>query len=78
MLHLLPFATELGPATYIYGVATDLAFRRRGLASQLLHEALRIVDRAGRNGLPDPHAGSQSGTCTPETNISVPLFIVML
>ena len=59
MLHLLPFATELGPATYIYGVATDPAFRRRGLASQLLHEALRIVDERGETAFLIPTPGER-------------------
>ena len=57
MLHLLPFATELGPATYIYGVATDPAYRRRGLASQLLREALRIVDERGETAFLIPSPG---------------------
>lgn len=46
MLHLLPFRTELGRTTYIYGVATDPAFRGRGLASRLMREAMQLI--AGR------------------------------
>lgn len=33
MLHLIPFESELGRTTYIYGVATDPDYRGRGLAS---------------------------------------------
>lgn len=47
MLHLLPFETEMGRSTYIYGVATRPAFRGRGLASQLMHEAMRIIAEQG-------------------------------
>ncbi|MDE6446253.1 MAG: GNAT family N-acetyltransferase [Alistipes sp.] len=47
MLHLLPFDTALGRASYIYGVATDPAYRGRGLASQLMREALRQCDERG-------------------------------
>ena len=47
MLHLLPFRTELGRTTYIYGVATDPAFRGRGLASQLMREAMRLIADRG-------------------------------
>lgn len=47
MLHILPFDTGLGRASYIYGVATDPEFRNRGLASQLLREALRLCDERG-------------------------------
>ena len=47
MLHLLPFRTELGRTTYIYGVATDPAFRGRGLASQLMREAMRLIAERG-------------------------------
>ena len=44
MLHLLPFRSELGRTTYIYGVATAPAYRRRGLAAQLMREAMRRID----------------------------------
>ncbi len=47
MLHLLPFRTELGRTTYIYAVATDPAFRGRGLASQLMREAMRLIADRG-------------------------------
>ena len=47
MLHLLPFRTELGRTTYIYGVATAPEFRGRGLASQLMREAVRLIDARG-------------------------------
>ena len=47
MLHILPFESESGRTSYIYGVATDPAFRGRGLASQLLREALRRCDEQG-------------------------------
>ena len=47
MLHLLPFRTELGRTTYIYGVATDPAFRGRRLASQLMREAMRLIAERG-------------------------------
>ena len=47
MLHLLPFESELGRMTYIYGVATAPEFQRRGLATHLMHEAMRLVDGRG-------------------------------
>lgn len=47
MLHLLPFESEMGRTTYIYGVATAAEFRHRGLASQLMREALRQCDDRG-------------------------------
>ena len=47
MLHLVPFDTELGRTTYIYAVATDPAFRGRGLASQLMREAMQAVAERG-------------------------------
>ncbi|MDE6507953.1 MAG: GNAT family N-acetyltransferase [Alistipes sp.] len=47
MLHILPFDTELGRSSYIYGVATDPEFRNRGLASQLMEQALRQCDERG-------------------------------
>lgn len=56
MLHLLPFRTELGRTTYIYGVATDPAFRGRGLASQLMREAMRSSRSARRCRAPHPDA----------------------
>lgn len=47
MLHLIPFTTGLGRTTYIYGVATDPAFRRRGLASQLMRRAMALIEERG-------------------------------
>ena len=47
MLHLVPFDTCLGRTTYIYGVATARAFRRRGLAAGLLHEAMQRIRERG-------------------------------
>lgn len=47
MLHLLPFESELGRTTYIYGVATDPAFRNRGLASGLMREAMQLIAERG-------------------------------
>lgn len=47
MLHLLPFRSELGRTTYIYGVATAPAYRHRGLAAQLMHEAMQRIDAQG-------------------------------
>ncbi len=47
MLHLLPFESELGRTTYIYGVATDPAFRHRGLVTRLMQEAVRVIDERG-------------------------------
>lgn len=47
MLHLLPFRSELGRTTYIYGVATAPAYRNRGLATQLMREAMQRIDEQG-------------------------------
>ncbi len=47
MLHLIPFESELGHTTYIYGVATDPAQRGRGLATELLHEAMQTIRERG-------------------------------
>lgn len=47
MLHLVPLRSELGRTTYIYGVATDIRFRGRGLASALMRDAMRLVDERG-------------------------------
>ena len=47
MLHLVPFDTELGRTTYIYGVATDPDYRGRGLASGLMREAMRRIAEEG-------------------------------
>lgn len=47
MLHLVPFESELGRTTYVYGVATHPDFRRRGHAAQLMREAMRIIQERG-------------------------------
>ena len=47
MLHLVPFESELGRSTYIYGVATAPEFRRRGLAGKLMREAMRLIGEQG-------------------------------
>lgn len=47
MLHLVPFETELGRTTYIYGVATAQSARRRGLASQLMQQAMTLIAERG-------------------------------
>ena len=47
MLHLLPFRSELGRTTYVYGVATDPAYRRCGLSSRLMAEAMRRIGEQG-------------------------------
>lgn len=47
MLHLVPFESELGRTTYVYGVATAAEFRRRGYASQLMEEAMRRIGERG-------------------------------
>ncbi len=47
MLHLIPFESEAGRTTYLYGVATDPDFRGQGLASQLVAEAVDRCDRRG-------------------------------
>ncbi len=57
MLHLLPFDSEAGPVDYIYGVATAAEYRNRGLASQLLREALRQTDARGATALLIPTPG---------------------
>lgn len=47
MLHLLPFESELGRTTYVYGVATAPEFRRRGLADKLMREAMHLIEERG-------------------------------
>lgn len=47
MLHLVPFRSELGRTTYIYGVATAPEYRRRGLVSELMERAVRLIDERG-------------------------------
>lgn len=62
MLHLLPFRTELGRTTYIYGVATDPAFRGRGLASQLMREAMRLIAERGDDAALSSRRPARSGS----------------
>ncbi|MEG2365587.1 MAG: GNAT family N-acetyltransferase [Alistipes sp.] len=47
MLHLIPFESELGRTTYVYGVATATAFRHHGLASELLRKAETLCRERG-------------------------------
>ena len=55
MLNLLPFESQLGRTTYIYGVATAPEFRRRGLAGKLMGEAMQLIaDRDDDAALLDP------------------------
>ncbi len=51
MLHLLPFESELGRTTYIYGVATAPEHRGRGLATELMREAMRLAGERGDDAL---------------------------
>ena len=51
MLHLLPFASELGRTTYVFGVATAAAFRGRGLATELLRRAETLCRERGDDAL---------------------------
>ncbi|WP_295936984.1 GNAT family N-acetyltransferase [uncultured Alistipes sp.] len=47
MLHLLPFESELGRTTYVYGVATATEFRRQGLADKLMRQAMELIRERG-------------------------------
>ncbi len=51
MLHLVPFESELGRTTYVFGVATAPAFRGQGLASELLRRAETICRGRGDDAL---------------------------
>ncbi len=51
MLHLLPFESELGRTTYIYSVATAPEYRGRGLATELMREAMRLAGERGDDAL---------------------------
>lgn len=51
MLHLLPFESELGQTTYVFGVATTAASRGQGLASELLRKAEQLCRERGDNAL---------------------------
>ena len=52
MLHLLPFESELGRTTYIYGVATAPEHRGEGLATELMREAMRLIEERGDDATP--------------------------
>ena len=47
MLHIVPMNTDCGRMAYIYAVATDAGYRRRGYASSLLDEALSKIEESG-------------------------------
>ncbi len=48
MLHIVPFnAPELGRVAYIYGVATALSHRGKGLASKLMNAAIEKINAEG-------------------------------
>lgn len=47
MLHIVPMNTDCGRMAYIYAVATDAGYRRRGYASALLDEALSRIGASG-------------------------------
>lgn len=47
MLHIVPMQTELGKTAYIFAVATDESYRKRGYASQLMRQALERIDNEG-------------------------------
>lgn len=51
MLHLLPFQSELGRTTYLFGVATAKAFRGQGLATELLRKAESLCRERGDDAL---------------------------
>lgn len=47
MLHIVGLETEYGPTGYLYAVATDPAWRGRGLASGLVAEAVELLRERG-------------------------------
>ncbi len=51
MAHLIPFRSELGRTTYLFGVATARAFRGRGIASRLLRRAEELCRMRGDDAL---------------------------
>lgn len=51
MAHLIPFQSEWGKVGYLYGVATDTRYRRQGLASKLLDEAMQRAQERGYTAL---------------------------
>ncbi len=51
MLHVVPMRTRTLRVAYVYAVATDPAYRRRGLASRLTAEAVERIRRSGHYDL---------------------------
>ena len=51
MLHRIPFESELGRLSYLYGIATDPDHRRQGHAARLIREAVQAALAAGDAGL---------------------------
>lgn len=47
MAHLIPFESEIGRVAYLYGLATERAYRGRGYASELINRALRLAEEQG-------------------------------
>ena len=47
MLHIVEIDTTYGPTGYLYAIATDEAWRGRGLASALIEEAVEELRRRG-------------------------------
>ncbi len=47
MAHIVPLTTQAGRTAYIYAVATDPAFRGRGLARSVVDECIARARRAG-------------------------------
>ncbi len=47
MAHIVPLTTQAGRTAYIYSVATDPAFRGRGLARSVVDECIARARRAG-------------------------------
>lgn len=47
MLHIVDIATKYGPTGYLYAIATDPARRGRGLASELVTEAVALLRERG-------------------------------
>lgn len=47
MLHIVEIQTEYGPTGYLYAIATDPAWRGRGLASELVREAIETLRGRG-------------------------------
>lgn len=51
MLHRIPFASEAGRLSYLYGVATDPGHRGRGCASRLVRRAVEEARAEGDAGV---------------------------